>query len=155
MSANKKTVCLFVCICVVLFVWRALLFVSAQTWRPVDGQVSKVAAFNELHRHASRGGIVGQSYQQLGDTTVRQRLSGGGAVTRRHGRQAQLGGHTLRKHTNILYTRCCILAHILPTALCCSFIYTPPSERKIKKATTALTVVIKRQLRESEELHTN
>ena len=67
-----------------------------QTWWPVDGQVSEVASLDELHRHASRGGVVGESHQQLGDAAVGQRLSGGGAVALRHGGQAQLGTQRLQ-----------------------------------------------------------
>lgn len=46
------------------------------TWCSVHGQVSEVAALDELHRHASRGSVVGEAHQQLRDTAVGQRLSG-------------------------------------------------------------------------------
>lgn len=69
-----------------------------QTWWLVDGQVSEVAALDELHRHASSCGVVGETHQQLGDAAVGQRLCGRGTVTLRHSRQTQLGVDTLRKH---------------------------------------------------------
>lgn len=57
-----------------------------------------MAALDDLHRHASRGGVVGETHQQLWDAAVGQRLSGRGAVTLRHGSQALLGVQTLTKH---------------------------------------------------------
>lgn len=49
-----------------------------------------MASLDDLHRHAAGGGVVGEAHQQLGDATVSQRLSGRGAVTLGHGRQAVL-----------------------------------------------------------------
>lgn len=68
---------------------------ALQTWRSVEGQVSEVAALQELHRHASCGRVVGEAHQQLGDATVGQRLSGRGAVAVRHGRRTLLPGQIL------------------------------------------------------------
>ena len=68
---------------------------SLPTWGSVDGQVPEVAALDELHRHASRGGVVGEAHQQLGDAAVGQRLGGRGAVALGHGGQTKLGVHTL------------------------------------------------------------
>lgn len=75
------------CLCV----WSSL-----QTWWPVHGQVSEVAALDELHRHSSRCGIVGETHQQFRNAAVCQRLSWWSAVALRHGRQAELGVDTLR-----------------------------------------------------------
>lgn len=49
---------------------------SLPTWWPVDGQVSEVAPLDELHGHASCGGVVGEAHQQLRDAAVGERLGG-------------------------------------------------------------------------------
>lgn len=56
-----------------------------------------MAALDELHRHASSCGIVGETHQQLRDAAVGERLRGRGAVALRHSRQTQLGVDTLTK----------------------------------------------------------
>ncbi len=60
-----------------------------------------MASFDELHRHASRGGVVGETHQQLGDTPMSQRLSRRGAVALGHSGQAQLRVHALTEHREI------------------------------------------------------
>lgn len=49
---------------------------AVQTWWSVEGQVSEVAALDNLHGHASSGGVVREAHQELRDAAVSQGLSG-------------------------------------------------------------------------------
>lgn len=65
--------------------------VSQHTWGLGDGQVSEVAALDDLHRQSPRCGAVGEAQQQLRNATVGQRLGGQGGV----GEGALLGARRL------------------------------------------------------------
>lgn len=55
-----------------IYVYTMCVCVCLQTWWSSDGQVPEVTSFNELHRHPSCGGIVGQTYEQLRSATMCQ-----------------------------------------------------------------------------------
>ena len=60
------------------------------TWRTAHRQVLEVASFDDLHRQAAGGAVVGESEEQFRRAAVHHRLARRTAVTSRHARQARL-----------------------------------------------------------------